>query len=92
MIKKRQFPVCARCFGVYLGQTLGLAGFFIFRTPPFFAIIGLMGVLFLDWYAQNLRLIKSNNFFRALTGAFGGLGVSGLIVSGFWKALEFLNF
>ncbi len=69
-----QFPVCARCCGVLIGQmlTVLLFAFKILLGLPL-AIIMLL-VMFVDWFIQFIEIKESNNTRRFLTGICGGLG------------------
>lgn len=73
--KGKQFPVCARCCGVFLGH---LTAVFIFvggRKLPAWLCGMLMGIMGLDWTVQEIGLKESNNRRRLLTGFCGGLGL-----------------
>lgn len=78
--KGQQFPVCARCTGIYLGYSLLL---------PIF----LFGLIELSWTASFLLLlptiidgaiqgfynIQSNNSRRVITGFISGIGISSIV-------------
>lgn len=46
-IRGKQFPVCARCTGVFLGNIAAYVMFFIYKFPLEFYIIG-YAVMFAD--------------------------------------------
>lgn len=72
--KGHQFPVCARCTGVALGQLLAvIAGFFV--TVPLWFSIFLLSVMGFDWGIQELHLLTSTNKRRLITGLLGGFGL-----------------
>lgn len=78
-IKGYQFPVCARCFGVWLGYIIGLLIFKIY-TPSLFICILLMCAMLIDWMLQYKKIIMSKNFRRLITGAMCGYGLINLII------------
>lgn len=72
-IHGKQFPVCARCTGVFIGQLLSLF------TIPFkinwgFGILGL-SIMGIDWLCQEVRIRESTNIRRLITGVIGGFGL-----------------
>lgn len=74
-IKGYQFPVCARCTGVFLGY---LAAPVVYAKVGFaklkgFAIGGLL-LMFIDWLLQALHIKESTNGRRLITGILGGFG------------------
>ena len=74
-IKGYQFPVCARCCGVFLGYLLApiiyvKMGFYKLR---YCAVAGLF-LMFLDWLLQAVHIKESTNIRRFLTGIAGGFG------------------
>lgn len=76
----KQFPVCARCTGVFIGQLLAilLAVFKITISVPInlFLII-IMGI---DWFIQEINIKPSTNTRRLITGICGGFGVFSLYI------------
>jgi len=66
-----QFPICARCTGVLLGYILSI---FLFFHISFLICIGLAGIMLLDWSIQFLKILKSTNVRRFITGICGGIG------------------
>lgn len=81
-----QFPVCARCSGLYLGYLCGiLAALWDFDLPVWFCV---MGILFLccDGIAQRCERWTSNNFRRVISGLWCGSACVQL----FWYFLRLL--
>ncbi|MCW7503882.1 DUF2085 domain-containing protein [Leptospira paudalimensis] len=73
--KGSQFPVCARCTGVIIGQIFALLSIIIQPIRfGFIAYISLMLPALIDWSLQEFIQIKSNNFRRIVTGSFLGFG------------------
>jgi len=76
----KQFPVCARCTGVTVGQAAALiAGFFI-RVRASLAAVFIM-VIGIDWSIQELGIKESTNRRRFITGVIGGFGLFTLYIN-----------
>lgn len=75
--KGRQFPVCARCTGVYLGEMVALFGHFwlgsLWRLDLLFCLIMLF-----DWTLQFLKICSSTNPRRLISGLLCGYGMMDL--------------
>lgn len=69
--KGYQFPICARCTGVVIGQAVGMLTYFIYKMPwkhsSFFLFL-----MFLDWFLQRMKILQSNNIRRLITGLLCG--------------------
>jgi len=90
-----QFPVCARCTGLYLGAFIGLiAGFSYGRRKgiPNRYLIGLLATLFLLWSGDGLNsfisdflgrpfLYSTTNMTRLITGYGMGLVMAAALVT-----------
>lgn len=76
-----QFPVCARCTGVLLGQLISyaLVAFRIILNP--FLALALLFVMTLDWGIQFLTIKESTNSRRFATGICGGVGITFIFVN-----------
>lgn len=70
-----QFPICARCTGVYIGQTLAIILVFFVKIQWWISLLFLvpMGI---DWGLQFLKILKSDNVRRVFTGFLGGFGLT----------------
>lgn len=67
----RQFPLCARCTGVVVGEAAATAAFRFF-TPPTSLLLAFCGVMLLDWSVQFIGIRESTNFRRLVTGSLCG--------------------
>ncbi|MGL5437570.1 MAG: DUF2085 domain-containing protein [Lachnospiraceae bacterium] len=72
--KGKQFPVCARCTGVFIGQVAAISVSFFHAVSAALSgvLIAIMGI---DWTVQYLSIKTSNNWRRLLTGFCGGFGL-----------------
>lgn len=88
--KGKQFPVCARCTGVSIGQLLAVLVNVVFLLgrkhngryalgthAPFISALCL-SVMGTDWLAQETKIKPSTNPRRFLTGILGGFGLFNL--------------
>jgi uncharacterized membrane protein len=74
-----QFPVCARCFGLWCGYIIGLFAYKFYR-PIYILCIGLMLIMLIDWLVQYLEVLMSNNIRRFTTGMLCGYGFINLLI------------
>ena len=75
-IRKRQFPVCARCTGVMIGELVAIVHIVIGVRPSALIILGFLLVMGIDWGIQKIGILESTNFRRLVTGIAGGFGTS----------------
>ncbi|WP_326982760.1 DUF2085 domain-containing protein [Chryseobacterium sp. MYb264] len=75
--KKKQFPVCARCTGIYIGF-LFMIPMLWFHQIGFFVSLLLILPTLVDGLTQAYLNRESNNFLRCVTGVLAGIGMSGL--------------
>lgn len=75
-----QFPVCARCTGVLLGQLLGFPAAVGKNISCSAAAICCESTL-LDWLLQYAGVKKSTNARRLITGVLGGFGLAVIYVN-----------
>lgn len=75
---KYQYPVCARCTGVVLGQVLMLLQVLLLGEPNLYLCVGGLVIMFADWYLQHLHVLESTNFRRIVTGTLAGYGLFGM--------------
>lgn len=89
--KGKQFPVCARCTGVFIGHFTAVILFIIKKQISFIHCCILMGIMGADWGVQEIGIKKSTNKRRLVTGFFGGLGlfsIYGLIIRKIWSIIK----
>lgn len=73
-IKHYQFPMCARCTGVFFGYLLAVPMYFIHTFSLSFYTV-LCAIMFLDWLIQFARIKESTNLRRFVTGIMGSFGM-----------------
>lgn len=70
----KQFPVCARCTGAFVGYVFGAVIYPFFRVSVITA--GLFcALMFLDWLVQRLDILPSTNLWRLITGLLCGFAL-----------------
>ncbi|MDE7311063.1 MAG: DUF2085 domain-containing protein [Eubacterium sp.] len=72
--KGHQFPVCARCTGVCIGQLSAILINCLLSIPMHISIL-LLAVMGFDWGIQELKIKSSTNCRRLITGILGGFGM-----------------
>lgn len=88
--KGKQFPVCARCTGVFFGQLISIIIIFKKNIPICLSILGI-GLMGIDWGLQSLKIKESNNIRRLITGFLGGFGLFNLYIELFKKLLHLIK-
>lgn len=73
-LKGYQFPVCARCCGVLVGELLALVVPTKHKKKRLILSFVLLLVMFVDWFVQFLGIKESTNKRRFATGLGGGFG------------------
>lgn len=77
--KNKQFPICARCTGVIIGQILAITAFLLnFKLNLMISIV-FCAIMFCDWLIQKLKIKESTNIRRLITGLLGGYGYATII-------------
>ena len=74
-----QFPVCARCTGILIGQIIGVFLFPLLQLS-FDSICFLFFLMFFDWWLQRLHFLESTNFRRVASGLLCGVGMGQLFL------------
>lgn len=77
-IKKKKFPLCSRCTGIFLGQILMIILILFEINFSLLISLILLGILFLDWFFQHTTKFDSKNTGRFITGIIGGIGLINL--------------
>lgn len=75
----RQFPICARCTGIFIGYLLGIGYALIFGKIPSYIALILILPLIIDGGFQHLRKWESTNIRRLITGMLAGIGTDYLL-------------
>lgn len=76
--KGYQFPICARCTGVIIGEIICIITILINIKLNIILYIVLLLVMGLDWFIQYVNILKSTNMRRLATGLLGGFGLTGI--------------
>ena len=86
-----QFPVCARCTGVFIGEIVTYI-FSLFRySISCMSAICLLLIMGLDWFIQYIDLYQSTNKRRFVTGIMGGIGVTTIYIKTLSKIISSLR-
>ena len=73
--KGYQFPVCARCTGVILGEIVSIFCLFLFKIDWWILLL-LLVPMAIDWGLQFFNILKSDNIRRVITGILGGFSLT----------------
>lgn len=71
-----QFPVCARCTGVILGELITIILIILNIKINIIVSIILLLIMGFDWFIQFINILQSNNIRRLITGTLGGIGLT----------------
>lgn len=77
-IKGFQFPVCARCTGVIIGEIVALISFIFKCHISFLYSLFLLIPMGIDWGLQYFKICMSNNIRRLVTGILSGLALTNI--------------
>ena len=90
-IKGYIFPLCARCTGVAVGQIICIILLiFNIKVSLITAILFLL-IMGFPWLIQYVKILKSNNIKRFITGILGGFAVITIYYYLVIKLLELLK-
>lgn len=79
--KGKQFPVCARCTGIYLGYlSFPLFNFEVISLSSWISILLCVPTI-VDGLTQAFCKRESNNVLRLITGLIAGVGLMALVVN-----------
>lgn len=79
--KGHQFPVCARCTGVFFGELTAVLLFFFKKLLSISTSSIMLMIMGIDWGVQELGIKESNNIRRLITGFLGGLGLFSIYIN-----------
>lgn len=79
--KGHQFPVCARCTGVFFGELTAILLLFFKKLLSIPASVIMLFIMGVDWGIQELGIRESNNIRRVITGFLGGLGLFSIYIN-----------
>ena len=82
--KKYQFPVCARCTGIIVGEILSIIIFIFYKHIPILILFFLLSPLIIDGSIQFISKYESNNLKRLFTGILFGFSFATLIIYLLW--------
>ena len=75
-----QFPLCARCTGIVIGEILlAPLSLLFFETPYWVSIIFIL-IMAIDGGLQYFNILQSNNIRRLITGILAGYGYTNLLI------------
>lgn len=69
-----QFPVCARCTGILVGQIIGIICIILGFRINFLWSLALIVPMAIDGLIQLMEIMESNNIRRFITGFISGIG------------------
>lgn len=89
--KGKQFPVCARCTGVAIGQVAAIIAFLFKVQIKALHCIVLLSIMGFDWFVQEINLVRSTNIRRLITGICGGFGLFSLYILILKKIIKYVK-
>ena len=84
-----QFPICARCTGVLIGQTMGVLTFAFYKLPWSWCSFFLF-LMFFDWFLQRMKILQSTNIRRLISGILCGYALGQCYVALLLKMVTFI--
>ena len=72
--KGRQFPVCARCAGIYIGYVIGIVGVYTGLKSSLLTWMAMVPLI-IDGSVQWIFEYESTNIRRLITGILFGVGL-----------------
>lgn len=89
--KGHQFPVCARCTGVFFGELTAILLLFFKKLLSIPASVIMLFIMGADWGLQELGIRESNNIRRLITGFLGGLGLFSIYINAIKEIFKFIK-
>lgn len=86
-IKGKQFPVCARCTGLFVGYFIMITTMGLIHISFRLSVV-LCVIMFLDWLVQYLKIKQSNNIRRFITGVSCGYGLMNITIIAIQKIIK----
>ena len=87
----RQFPLCARCTGTFIGYYFGLLTY-RFMSPTILLCTILCMIMFLDWLLQYMNIFPSNNIRRVITGVICGYGIIHIFIKTILHCINYIRY
>lgn len=75
--KGKQFPVCSRCTGIYVGYFIFIPLLWLIKIDIYWALLSILPTT-IDGLTQAYYNRESNNLLRFSTGLLAGYGLAGL--------------
>ena len=88
--KGYQFPVCARCTGIFVGNIIGVFLYIMNFKISIRTGIVLILIMTVDGLLQLFKIKDSTNIRRLITGNFAGIGYICMLVNIFSYLWEFI--
>lgn len=82
--KGYQFPVCARCTGIFVGNIVGIALYIINIKISIITGLALILIMAIDGLLQLFKIKASTNKRRFITGILAGIGYICILVNIFF--------
>lgn len=86
----KQFPVCARCTGVFIGEILGLLLFKVAEISNILVFV-FLGIMLLDWGIQYITKTESTNCRRLISGLLCGYAFANFVLKVLRLEVYFLH-
>ena len=88
--KGYQFPVCARCTGIFVGNIIGIFLYIINIKISIITGLVLILIMIIDGLLQLFNIKDSTNIRRLITGVLAGVGYISLTVNIFSHIWAFI--
>ena len=79
-VRGKPMPVCSRCLGVGVGQSVALIAVLAGLELPYTVAVALAVPMMLDWGLQMYLHVMSTNVRRFATGVMGGFGAATVLL------------